>query len=428
MKIKILFITLFLLSCFDPIQAQNNLKVVLKDGSELVGYISRQRPGEDFTFTTSKATIILPSQKVKSMVDNDVKYDLLSEEWKKWADENDVISGVGNNRTITLSDVITDKGTISKVRILEKGAKIKYLELSPNSYSLSWDTLSVVKCEHRPKLLLSGIDRKYKIKSGMEYEGQYVEEIPGITLSLYRKNGVIDVFNTIDVVKDNRIKINPNQTLLEQSDLIDIVMLKNGSSYQGIIFERNYFGYDDLDSIPKNNHKLIQHDYLLIQLENESRVSINLSDIAEYRKEPNPKYNPVTDILLSEGDFFVNRNKAKIQEAKEENKLIIVSTDTISVEIEKGSTNTTISIESKFPNPMEYQQYKLVKANKYLDKKVKNYYYAFTYEDLVKTIVLPFKAETSVNGTTKIDFNIVTPGIYVFYNPSTKQSVIFKVK
>ena len=33
--------------------AQEDLTVVLKNGTELTGYISRQRPGNDFTFTTS---------------------------------------------------------------------------------------------------------------------------------------------------------------------------------------------------------------------------------------------------------------------------------------------------------------------------------------------------------------------------------------
>ena len=45
----------------------------------------------------------------------------------------------------------------------------------------------------------------------MEYEGQYVEEVPGETMSLLRDNGVIEVFNTEEVMKDNRFKINPNQ-------------------------------------------------------------------------------------------------------------------------------------------------------------------------------------------------------------------------
>ena len=66
--------------------AQDNLTVVLKNCTELTGFISRQRPGENFTFTTSKATVHLPIKDVKSIVDNEVKISSLSPEWKLWAE------------------------------------------------------------------------------------------------------------------------------------------------------------------------------------------------------------------------------------------------------------------------------------------------------------------------------------------------------
>lgn len=221
--IKALLFGFALIAGLANASAQDNLTVVLKDGTELTGYISRQRPGENFTFSTSKAVVLLPNKDVKSIVDNEVKFNSLSPEWQKWAEENDAFDGVRNNRSLLLSDIITNKGAINRVRVLEKGAKVRYLELTPNTYSLSWDTIEVVRAEKRPKLLLSGINRRYKLASGMEYEGQYVEEVPGETMSLLRDNGMIEVFNTEEVMKDNRFKINPNQSLLEQSDLIDIV-------------------------------------------------------------------------------------------------------------------------------------------------------------------------------------------------------------
>lgn len=267
--------------------AQDNLTIVLKGGTELTGYISRQRPGENFTFTTTKATVMLPSNDVKSIVDSEVKITSLSPEWKDWAEKSDAYDGMGNSRTLLLSDIITDKGSISRVRILEKGAKVRYLELSPNTYSLNWDTIEVVRADKRPKLMLSGVNRRYKLSSGMEYEGQYVEEVPGRTMSLLRDNGVVEVFNTEDVMKDHRFKINPNQSLLEQSDLIDIIQMKNGGTHRGVIFERNYSDSDG-----------ITNDYLLIQLENGSTMSVNLEDIVEYRKEKNSRYKPLTDIVL----------------------------------------------------------------------------------------------------------------------------------
>lgn len=396
--------------------AQDNLTVVLKDGTELTGYISRQRPGENFTFTTSKATVLLPNKEVKSIVDNEVKISSLSPEWKQWAEDNDAFNGVGNGRTLLLSDIITKNGSINRVRILEKGAKVRYLELTPNSYSLNWDTIQVVRTDKRPKLLLSGINRRYKLASGMEYEGQYIEEVPGETMSLLRDNGVIEVFNTEEVMKDNRFKINPNQTLLEQSDLIDIVQMKNGGTHRGVIFERNYSDSDE-----------ITNDYLLIQLENGSSMSLNLADIVEYRKEKNPNYKPLTDIVLEEGQGAINRNVASLIPTKEISGIVTVDTDSLKINLSQSNPQT-ITAEFHMDNA-KAQQLKLIRIRKYQDKKAKSNYYGFTFEDMVKNAILPKSVETSVNGISKIEYTIPTgaTGIYGVYDPLTNKIIIFKI-
>ncbi len=396
--------------------AQDNLTVVLKDGTELTGYISRQRPGENFTFTTSKATVLLSSKDVKSIVDSDVKITSLSSEWKEWAEKNDAYDGVDNTRTLLLSDIITNNGSINRVRILEKGAKVRYLELSPNTYSLNWDTIEVVRADKRPKLMLSGVNRRYKLASGMEYEGQYIEEVPGETMSLLRDNGVIEVFNTEEVMKDIRFKINPNQTLLEQSDLIDIVQMKNGSSHRGVIFERNYSESDE-----------ITNDYLLIQLDNGTTMSLNLADIIEYRKEKNPDYKPVTDIELADEEAAINRNMGMLISTEEVSGIVTVDTDSLKITI-PSNIPQSITAEFNMDNAAA-QQLKLIRIRKYQDKKGKSAYYGFTFEDMVKNAVLPKSVETSVNGISKLEYILPNGdfGIYGVYNPLTNKIIIFKI-
>lgn len=413
---KVLLFGFALIAGLATASAQDNLTVVLKDGTELTGYISRQRPGEDFTFTTSKATVLLPSKDVQSIVDSDVKISSLPSEWKEWAEKNDAYDEIGNTRTLLLSDIITHNGSINRVRILEKGAKVRYLELSPNTYSLNWDTIEVVKANKRPKLMLSGVNRRYKLASGMEYEGQYVEEVPGQTMSLLRDNGVVEVFNTEEVMKDNRFKINPNQTLLEQSDLIDIVQLKNGGTHRGVIFERNYSDSDE-----------ITNDYLLIQLESGSTMSINLADIVEYRKERNPKYKPITDIVLEEGQAAINRNIVSLFPTKEIAGIVTIDMDSLKLNI--SSENPQIIFAEFQMDNAKAQQLKLIKIRKYYDKKAKSNYYGFTFEDMVKNSILPKSVETSINGISKIEYAVPTgaTGIYGVYVPLTNKVAIFKI-
>lgn len=413
---KALLLGLAIFAGLSTASAQANLTVELKDGTELTGYISRQRPGEDFTFTTSKATVVIPVKEVKSIVDSNVKITSLSPEWKEWAEKNDAYEGADNYRTLLLSDIITTNGSINRVRILEKGAKVRYLELSPNTYSLNWDTIAVVRADKRPKLMLSGINRRYKLASGMEYEGQYIEEVPGQTMSLLRDNGVVEVFNTEEVMKDNRFKINPNQTLLEQADLLDIVQLKNGSTLRGVIFERNYSDSDEITS-----------DYLLIQLENGATMSVNLADIVEYRKENNPQYRPLTDIDLKPDQAAINRNLASWAPTKETQGIVTVDIDSLNLNI-PANNPLTIVAEFNMDNS-KAQQLKLIKIRKYYDKKTKSNYYGFTFEDMVKNAIMPKSIETSVNGISRIEYTLPVnaTGIYGVYDPITNKVAIFKI-
>lgn len=409
LSILLFNLNFFLLAIANPIQ-----KITLKNGSVLDGYISMQHPGKDFAFTTEKAIIYLPSKEVLSIADQEVNIKKLSKEWIEWAEKNDAFTGVGDNRTFTLSDIITSKGTTANVRVLERGAKVKYLEISPKTYSLTWDTIQVVNANKRSKLALSGIDRSYKLSSGVEYEGQYVEEIPGKTLSLYCKNGVVEVFETNKVAKYQIIPINSNQSLFEQSELVDNIVLKNGSILNGIIIEQNYSNTDS------------KSGYLLIKSENNSIQSVKHDDIAEYRKIPNPSYKPLYDILLKKGEIVINRNETKQVPTIEENSHIILKTDSCSTIINKDSINNNIVVEAFLEDEILAKQLNIVKVNTYKDHKIKTF--GFTYEDIVKNSIQPISITTSSNKTTKIVFHIKEPGFYAIYNPKNKSSVPFMIK
>ena len=416
MKLKGILFIVCLLQGAVALNATIVQKLVLKSGSELEGYISKQRPGSNFTFVAEKAVIYMPGTEVKNILDNEIKLKDLSPAWVQWAEKNDAFKGSGEDRVLTLSNIVTENKTINRVRILEKGAKIKYLEMSDNFYSLDWGTIEVVRVNKRVKTALSGINRVYKLKNGTEYEGQYVEEVPGKTLSLYSNSGVVEVFNTNEVVKYSMKKVNPNQSLFEQSELLDILQLKDNAVKTGIVIEQNFDERSPVDN------------YLLIQTVGGTTESVKLADIIEYRKEVNPQYTPLYDVLLDKGELVINRQPINEMKVKESDGYIILPQDTGAVVITKTSPETEVIIEARFQNDDATHTLEIVRVKDIKDRKDRHLFWGFTYEDIVKTQVRPKSIQISVNQTTKFIYSFDRTGLYVIYNPKEKSAIPFIIK
>lgn len=415
MKVKI--VIMILLSVTTIANAQIVQKLQLKNGSVLEGYISKQRPGKDLVFKSERATIYMPGNQVKSYGEYMVKVSELETKWAKWAEENDAFVGLNDNRTFTFNDIVTENGTIARVRVLEKGAKVKYLDMSPREHVLKWDTIVVLTADKRPKTLLSGINRVYKLKDGTEHEGQYVEEVPGKTLSLFTDDGVVEVCQTKDVMKYIMKGIHPTQSMLEQSPLLDIVDVKNSSTIRGIIIEQNY-GTNPND------------DYLLIQREDGGTQSVKVKDVQEFRKEENKKYSPKYDILLNEKELVVNRMQTNSLEVKEEGSFILLPSDYCLVVIDRKLPETEVIVETRLANASQNPTLDIVKVTKFETGKgrKKKTFLGFSYEDIVKTSITPIKVETSVNATTRLEYKIREEGLYVIYFSDEKKVIPFRIK
>lgn len=397
---------------------QDNLTLVLKNGSQYKGFVSRQQPGKNLSFTSSDANIYLPDSMVTSITDIEVPIATLSPEWVKWAEENDAFKGEGDKRTLTLSNITGPGNNISQVRVIERGAKTRYIDLSPKIYKIRWEDIEVIRGERRPKLLLSGVDRRYLLDSNKTYEGQYIEEVPGKTVSLLTPEGIIQVVNTSEIVKDTRVKLNPNQSLLEQSDLIDVVTLKDDATpLRGIIFERNY---------SKTGSK--KDSYFCLLNEKGEIVTCLNSDVVEYGKEKNPGYKPLTDLVLGKDQGAVNRMVETLRPVREKDGVLYVPIDSLNICLNREH-NQRISAEFSVDNSSAHQ-FRLVKLMKYVDKKAKKEYYGFTYESLHKSGLIPSEVATTVNGVSGMVFTIPSPtsGYYIVFDPISNKALPFKIE
>lgn len=413
---KILSIIAFALGFAGSAEAVVVQKIYLKNGSVLSGYIQKQEGNGNLTFHTDIAEICLKSK--DATISNEKNYNIkdLGKAWIDWAEKNDEFEGVGDSRTLMLADVSSKNKSVSRVKILERGEVVKYLEMAPNTYRIAWKDVVSIKGEPRSKTALSGINRIYQLKSGMEFEGQYAEENDSV-LTLYLNNRVRQSFKINDVVKYTFRPINPNQDIFAQSPLLDIVKTKSGAETKGIIIEQNYTS--DKDS----------ENYFLVQQQSGAIQSIKLSDIAETRKEENPKYDPKYDILLKEGDVVINRQEVALVNIKEQGDNIVFDSLSNKVVIDReANNNTKVTVEYRSANGSNLEAYQLVKVSKYTDKKGKESYYYFSYRDLVNATVRPASLETSVNHTTKAEYIVGGQGVFALYDAKSKKAIPFTIK
>lgn len=416
---KQLLITIMLVGMTALAQAQIVQTLNLKNGSVLNGYMKSQKPGEQCVFTSENAFIVIEGKSIKEIKPRKTAYTKLSDAWKRWAEENEVFYGVGDGREMTLSTLVDNNGhIINDVYILEKGEVVKYVEFSAHDYSLKWDEIASIEYAKRPNTQLSGLNRSFTVKKGntqRTVSGQCLKEIPSGLIYLLEDDGVVESFAMNDLVKDNTIKNNPNQGLFEQTQLLDEIILKNGTSHKGIVTERNYEDALTYFLITERNNGV------------EFTTSIKMNEVAEFRKVKNIEFKQVQDILLKEGDVVVNREEVTLVELVEQDDHFEIMNDTASLKLTGEKLPMDLVVEANFKDNKETQNWMLIKARKVEKNKKKVEHYEFDYADLVKNVLLPIELVTSMNNTTKYAYDIKEKGLYVFFNKSTKKAVLIEV-
>jgi len=433
---KIVILLLFALTLFQS-QAVVVQKVYLKNGSVLNGYIQKQDKKDNITFRSESAIICVNG---KNATTTERVYGIhdLDQKWIDWAEENDAFNGTGNSRTLTLNEVIFTKNgnyeasdsvaatddvesvfendfrnthsSIMKVKVLEKGLYIKYLELTPNTYYFSWDDVESIKADKREKTVLSGIDRIYQLNNGQEVRGQYAGESYS-TLSLYTNSGMVETFDIDNVTKYSYKPLNPSQDILEQSELIDVVKTKNKGTFRGIIVERNFADGSN---------------YLIIQQQTGATQMLKFADITEYTKEENPEYKPKLDVLLKEGEVVINRVATDSVGVTKNGSTLILDSINFKVVVPKEGNTTKIIVEYYNPKHLSSDHLILVKVDKSMVKKKTIYSFSTDIFDMKK-----FSAqgsETSVNNTTRVEYIVDGQGVFALYDQNNKKAMPFIVK
>lgn len=388
--------------------------LVLNNGSVLNGYIQKQDGNGHISFQSDNATITISGKDVRAYT-NEKSYKVaeLDSTWIKWAEANDKFEGVGDNRTLTLFDLVLKDKTVSKVYLYERGINVKYYEATPNNYTIDWKNIKCIKCPKRSKFDLSGVNTTYQLKTGTEYTGQYAEETDS-TLSLYLTNGMIQTMNVYDVNKYIYKGINPNQTIFEQSPLLDVIRTKDGDYVKGIVVEKNYTTGKDSE------------DYFVITPESGSPRTIKISNIAETMREVNPSYSPKTDIKLEVGEIRINRKQTSIVSAKLDGSEFKFDKANGTVVSKSENNSTHIYVEYLNNAGGNAELFQIVKLKS--EKSKKKTTYSFSYEDIVNSAYHATNITTSVNNITTAEYVLNGIGDFALFDSKSKKVIFINVK
>lgn len=404
--------TLLLLIGLIPVKAQEYAleTLILKDGSELRGYIVNQHPGENVCFIASQSVRYIPAKQIKEIISRETPVTELTANWRTWMQTN--VTPNNTNQTLSLATLTTVNQESYTVKILEKGDVIKFLDLDTHTFTLPWDTIQAMRKEPRSYLSLSGTNDVLQLEDGHHIEGQIIEQIPGKTIKIRRSDGVVEIVNLQQIVKTSITKINPDQKLIEQLPLLDLLYLNNNTTLKGVIIERT-IGKKAADC------------YLVIQTEKGDSHIVQTDQVKEYAKEINKQFNPLMDILVDKGTFLVNRHPAPTCPVIEKEKALLLQSDSTNIILQADSLIHGICIETNYPT-LQKMDLTLVMVKPYkLNKTIKQ---GFSYEDLVKYSIAPAEMRTSINQTTRILYPVHTPGLYALYLKGNKEAILFRVK
>lgn len=403
-------------------------KLVLKDGSVLEGYISYQQLGGGFVFTSDKAVICIPAKEVVNVSSHKVELKRLPPEWRGWARKNDVVQDGGvlmdqivRSRVVAEPDSaradstqLIEKQHINNVKVLEKGVVLKYLELNQKEYALDMSEVKSIERDRREKIELTGLNDFIFLRGTPgELVGQIIGQVPGQQVRLLKSDGVVESIMQSQILRQRKEGANPNQTLFEQSPLLDIVTLESGKQIEGIITEQ-FFGNDQAPS------------HLLIHKKSGEVVKVIHRELAETRRVINPDYKMLTDVILSPDEIQIDRKPTKEALLEEADDFIAFLPESDSTVVELDSIRGNLILEANFRDQQDADDLMLMRLR--LNASEGKLLHGFTYKNLVNHGIRCSGKEISPNQTIKLTFPIKSKGYYAVYMGKKKRAYLCVIR
>lgn len=389
--------------------AQNVEQIFMKSGSVVEGYISEQNPGKFITINTQKAVIVANSDSVVSQKTETVPFESLSEEWKTWAQANKRIIESNGQKQLELSQLVFKNSEYNNVYLLEKGAMLKFLDLTPNSYTFKWGDMHRTVKNQRPNNAVSGLKEILVLNDNTQVQGQIIEQFPGENLKIISDEGEVLTFKFDQVVQIRTQQINEKLGLWKQIHLLDKIQLKG----------------QDTPLVGFISSRTLGKEFVM-DFEDGTQRTIPQNQVKSYAKMPNPKYVALTDKELKEGEILLNGKVAYFVPLEVQGQNLLLG-ETVSVQLAVGET---ACLEAKLTDPNT--PITLVKAHlenvvRQNGKKKEEYPWpVITYQDLVQSHVA-INREITPLGNVKISFVVQETGDYVLHIQGKKEFIVINV-
>lgn len=434
------FITICLAICFlTGVRAQCIETLLLADGTSLEGYMSVQRVGKDITFFVSRGVINIPKSCVDRITEQAVDTSSLGDAWKKWVrthqeavtrdgklvlsnihlkDEEYLRSDTVKNELLKDDKAFSVLALLSSsphsVRVVEKGEIIKYIDMSPTVYTLDWKDIKVLRRMPRSSLMLSGVNTIIRLQdSGRELEGEIVEQIPGKQMKIRGLDGVTEVVNITDIASVRKVKINSHQSLFEQVPLLETVRTKTGD-FTGVITEQSYG----------------EKASLTVEMHHGVSQTLNAADVLEFRRVRNNRYNPLEDVIISNGMVLLNRHETSFMDMEQESGMVYTKDFDKALVLKNALSQKELVVEME-DNPSK-KELVMIRAVEQKGEKRKEkdqtVSVGFTFENLAIYSIRPTIQEVTQNGTLRMTFPVNVKGWYVLYLPKEKKGILCNVE
>ena len=265
--------------------------IELKDGTVLQGYTAGMKKNGKIIFMADKISMTV------TVSSSDVF------ERTKLENGGERIKTFKGEEYVTKSDAIVESEDNISFPFTKSFSENKSKDIDPYS-------IKKISREVPDKSLLNGVrDKVTTVSTNHSVEGYVTAQVPGSHWELTSNNGNKSGFKSADVDILEKVRINEDMTLYDQSVLIDTYVLKNGEKVSGALKKKNW-----------TNNTITLED------SNSKEIVVNANDVVEYYSVRNQKYQQEFDKDIVGDNVVINNtnllNLEKIESKGHEMKVL----------------------------------------------------------------------------------------------------------